>query len=141
MVGHLHVSGVLLADSAFPPAVLLQVFQAEGLIYMVQEYGEIDLARLLAKHDAARRAATGTDAAHGGLLKDNLDENFIRLYWQQMLQVSLQLRLSNYAGVMSDAVTAVVIQCTGTNKLLIQGRLLSGVLCVCRPCLASMSSA
>lgn len=65
----------------------LQVFQDEGLIYMVQEYGEIDLARLLTKHDAARRATAGSDAAHGALLKDNLDENFIRLYWQQMLQV------------------------------------------------------
>lgn len=59
--------------------VVLQVFTEEGLIYMVQEYGEIDLARLLAKHDAARREA--------GNLRDNIDENFIRLYWQQMLQV------------------------------------------------------
>lgn len=57
----------------------LQVFTEEGLIYMVQEYGEIDLARLLAKHAASRKEA--------GALKDNLDENFIRLYWQQMLQV------------------------------------------------------
>ncbi|WIA08718.1 hypothetical protein OEZ85_008142 [Tetradesmus obliquus] len=63
-----------------------QVFTDEGLIYMVQEYGEIDLARLLAKHDAVRRAAAGVDLAKGGLLQDNLDENFIRLYWQQMLQ-------------------------------------------------------
>jgi hypothetical protein len=54
---------------------------------MVQEYGEIDLARLLAKHDATRRAAAGADLAKGALLQDNLDENFIRLYWQQMLQV------------------------------------------------------
>lgn len=59
--------------------VVLQVFTEEGLIYMVQEYGEIDLARLLAKHDAARREA--------GNLRDSIDENFIRLYWQQMLQV------------------------------------------------------
>lgn len=56
-----------------------QVFTEEGLIYMVQEYGEIDLARLLAKHAAARKEA--------GALRDNIDENFIRLYWQQMLQV------------------------------------------------------
>jgi hypothetical protein len=45
---------------------------------MVQEYGEIDLARLLAKHEAARQQGVG-----GG----EMDENFIRLYWQQMLQV------------------------------------------------------
>lgn len=61
------------------PCCLLQVFTDEGLIYMVQEYGEIDLARLLAKHDAARKEA--------GARKENIDENFIRLYWQQMLQV------------------------------------------------------
>lgn len=46
---------------------------------MVLEYGDIDLARLLAKHEQARR--------EGGSAED-LDENFIRLYWQQMLQVS-----------------------------------------------------
>jgi serine/threonine-protein kinase TTK/MPS1 len=54
------------------------VVQSEGLIYMVLEYGDIDLARLLAKHEKARRE----DGA------EDLDENFIRLYWQQMLQVS-----------------------------------------------------
>jgi serine/threonine protein kinase len=66
-------------DSALLCATCVQVFTEEGLIYMVQEYGEIDLARLLAKHDASRKEA--------GALKDNIDENFIRLYWQQMLQV------------------------------------------------------
>lgn len=70
---------------------VLQVFQEEGLIYMVQEYGEIDLARLLAKHDAVRRAAAGSSAGNAALLPDNLDENFIRLYWQQMLQVGARL--------------------------------------------------
>lgn len=45
---------------------------------MVLEYGDIDLARLLAKHEQARRESAGRDV---------LDENFIRLYWQQMLQV------------------------------------------------------
>lgn len=45
---------------------------------MVLEYGDIDLARLLAKHEQARREGGGAD---------ELDENFIRLYWQQMLQV------------------------------------------------------
>jgi serine/threonine-protein kinase TTK/MPS1 len=66
------------------PLRLHQVFAEEGLIYMVQEYGEIDLARLLAKHDAARREAAGQAGRAG---RDALDENFIRLYWQQMLQV------------------------------------------------------
>jgi len=53
------------------------VIKGEGLIYMVLEYGDIDLARLLARHEAAQREGGATD----------LDENFIRLYWQQMLQV------------------------------------------------------
>ena len=53
-----------------------QVIRGEGLIYMVLEYGDIDLARLLARHEAAQREAGASE----------LDENFIRLYWQQMLQ-------------------------------------------------------
>ena len=63
----------------------VQVIQAEGTIYMVLEYGDIDLARLLAKHEQDRRDSAG---------KDVLDENFIRLYWQQMLQVCLLPTLS-----------------------------------------------
>jgi serine/threonine-protein kinase TTK/MPS1 len=71
-----------------------QVFADEGLVYMVQEYGEIDLARLLAKHEANRRqavAAAGGSGGSGGAAADGgggggIDENFIRLYWQQMLQ-------------------------------------------------------
>ncbi len=61
----------------FKSSCLLQVIRNEGLIYMVLEYGDIDLARLLAKHEKAQRDGGVTD----------LDENFIRLYWQQMLQV------------------------------------------------------
>ena len=56
---------------------MTQVIRGEGLIYMVLEYGDIDLARLLARHEAAQREAGAAE----------LDENFIRLYWQQMLQV------------------------------------------------------
>ena len=37
----------------------LQVLQAEGTIYMVLEYGDIDLARLLAKHEQARKEGGG----------------------------------------------------------------------------------
>jgi hypothetical protein len=65
-----------------------QVFTEEGLVYMVQEYGEIDLARLLAKHAASANGAdsgsagAGAGAATGG----GVDENFVRLYWQQMLR-------------------------------------------------------
>jgi hypothetical protein len=43
-----------------------QVFREECLIYMVLEYGDIDLARLLQNHEEARRrqlASGGTAAA------------------------------------------------------------------------------
>ncbi|GFH23826.1 protein kinase domain-containing protein, partial [Haematococcus lacustris] len=72
--------------------VSAQVFREEGLIYMVLEYGDIDLARLLHNHEEARRAraATGssTPASDPGRSGGGgeIDENFIRLYWQQMLQ-------------------------------------------------------
>ena len=71
------------SDQAADALSNAQVIQAEGTIYMVLEYGDIDLARLLAKHEKAHR--------EGG--SDELDENFIRLYWQQMLQVSTGLSL------------------------------------------------
>lgn len=68
--------------------ITLQVFREEGLIYMVLEYGDIDLARLLHNHEEARRrqATEGAGAGSTG----EIDENFIRLYWQQMLQVSMR---------------------------------------------------
>lgn len=48
---------------------------------MVLECGEIDLARLLQKREAARKEHDGGAAS--------LDENFIRLYWEQMLRVRI----------------------------------------------------
>ncbi|PRW45719.1 hypothetical protein C2E21_5938 [Chlorella sorokiniana] len=56
-----------------------EVHRSEGLIYMVLEYGDIDLARLLQKHEKARRELAGGEV-------EEIDENFIRLYWEQMLQ-------------------------------------------------------
>ena len=44
---------------------------------MVLEFGDIDLARLLLKREKARKEAGTT----------GVDGHFIRLYWQQMLQV------------------------------------------------------
>ena len=56
---------------------------------MVLECGDIDLARLLARHEKGRR-----EGAVG-----EIDENFIRLYWQQMLQVgSVTNSITNTAG-------------------------------------------
>ncbi|PSC73666.1 hypothetical protein C2E20_3077 [Micractinium conductrix] len=57
-----------------------EVHRSEGLIYMVLEYGDIDLARLLQKHEKARREKAG------GVAVEEIDENFTRLYWEQMLQ-------------------------------------------------------
>lgn len=62
-----------------------QVFREEGLIYMVLEYGDIDLARLLHNHEEARRRAAIDSTGVSG--PGTMDENFVRLYWQQMLQV------------------------------------------------------
>jgi hypothetical protein len=47
---------------------------------MLLEFGDIDLAKLLQKHEEARKRS---GCASGGI-----DDNFLRLYWQQMLQVS-----------------------------------------------------
>lgn len=74
-----------------------QVFSEEGLIYMVLEYGDIDLARLLHNHEEARKALAAGISAEAGAAdapaksagggSEQVDENFIRLWWQQMLQV------------------------------------------------------
>lgn len=52
-----------------------EVLGREGIILMVLEYGDIDLARLLQKRVKARKEG---EAA--------IDDNFLRLYWQQMLE-------------------------------------------------------
>eukprot|EP00963_Diacronema_lutheri_P001203 scaffold76_cov363-Pavlova_lutheri.AAC.15 len=52
-----------------------EVLGREGIILMVLEYGDIDLARLLQKRVKARNEG---EAA--------IDDNFLRLYWQQMLE-------------------------------------------------------
>lgn len=63
-------------------------------MYMVLEYGDIDLARLLHSHEEARKrnsaAPADAEAAGAGAglgpSPGEIDANFIRLYWQQMLQ-------------------------------------------------------
>ena len=61
---------IQLVDSEF----ILQ----EAVIYIVLEYGETDLARLLARRGASR----GGDAAS----RLDADQNFVRLYFQQMVE-------------------------------------------------------
>jgi serine/threonine-protein kinase TTK/MPS1 len=59
----------------------MQVHRGEGIIYMVLEYGDIDLSRLLQRHEKAKRERRGAAGNDGW----EVDENFIRLYWEQML--------------------------------------------------------
>lgn len=47
-----------------------EVREREGLIYLVMEYGDIDLAKRLSKSEK----------------KSNINDNFRRLYWHQMLE-------------------------------------------------------
>lgn len=63
------------------------------VIYMVLEYGEIDLASLLkkkqlqrreqqAKLDGSQAAGKEGSAEQARLAGPTLDENFLRMYWQ-----------------------------------------------------------
>jgi serine/threonine-protein kinase TTK/MPS1 len=54
-----------------------EILRESGLIYMVLEYGEVDLARLLQRREKARTAEGQ---------QNKIDLNFIRLHWQQMLE-------------------------------------------------------
>ena len=56
----------------------------DGIIYMVLECGDIDLAKLLQRHEAAlqERKTHSQQQSPGGI---EVDENFIRMYWEQML--------------------------------------------------------
>ena len=62
-----------------------EVCKAEGLIYVVLEYGEIDLARLLNKREKQARAKLrdGGEREKGGAM---IDDNFLRLYFEQMVE-------------------------------------------------------
>jgi len=84
---------------------------------MVLEYGDIDLARLLQNHEEARRRQLGTGGPAGGSGGSSasvaggsgeIDENFIRLYWQQMLQVSLMHSLLLFVVVKLDCTLALL---------------------------------
>ena len=57
-----------------------EVCKTEGLIYVVLEYGEIDLARLLSKREKQARAK-GKGAANSQSNAGMIDDNFLRLYF------------------------------------------------------------
>jgi len=68
-----------------------EVCKSEGLIYVVLEYGEIDLARLLSKREkqAKARSKSLASAASGGGSSGSsgmIDDNFLRLYFEQMVE-------------------------------------------------------
>jgi serine/threonine-protein kinase TTK/MPS1 len=52
-----------------------EVCMNERLIFMVLEFGEIDLAHMLAKREKQRQGAVGA-----------VDDNFLRLYFEQMVE-------------------------------------------------------
>ena len=66
-----------------------EVIRQEGLIYLVLEFGETDLAQLLARRAASRAAASAQPQAS---LDDDViarvadNQNFLRLYFQQMCE-------------------------------------------------------
>ena len=62
-----------------------EVCKTEGLIYVVLEYGEIDLARLLSKREKQARAK-GKGGANGQSNAGMIDDNFLRLYFEQMVE-------------------------------------------------------
>ena len=78
------------------------VIKKLGLIFVVLEYGEIDLARLLSRRDRERNGA--------------LDENFVRLYWQQMLEAVQTIHAERI--VHSDLKPANFLFVEGTLKLI-----------------------
>ena len=70
-----------------------EVCKSEGLIYVVLEYGEIDLARLLSKREKQAKArskslasAASGGGSSGGGSSGMIDDNFLRLYFEQMVE-------------------------------------------------------
>jgi len=75
----------LLGKSNIIQLIDSEVHRRDGIIYMVLECGDIDLARLLQRHEAARqerRTAQGAKTTGSAI---EVDENFVRMYWEQML--------------------------------------------------------
>ena len=115
-----------------------EVVPGEGLILMVLEYGDIDLARLLARQARAQQqqqqqqAGGGGSAGGGGghgagapATPSNAtttpppfepDENFIRLYWQQMLRAVAAIHAARI--VHSDLKPANFLVVQGALKLI-----------------------
>ena len=63
-----------------------EVCKAEGLIYVVLEYGEIDLARLLSKREKQARARGEKEGRGPTSGAGMIDDNCLRLYFEQMVE-------------------------------------------------------
>lgn len=62
-----------------------EVHKRDGIIYMVLECGDIDLAKLLQRHEAARQERRSMTGGSSHIVGAEVDENFVRMYWEQML--------------------------------------------------------
>ena len=94
-----------------------EVCKAEGLIYVVLEYGEIDLARLLSKREKqarAREAKNGESQTKKSSAM--IDDNFLRLYFEQMVEAVGTIHLSKI--VHSDLKPANFLFVEGALKLI-----------------------
>jgi serine/threonine-protein kinase TTK/MPS1 len=104
-----------------------EVIRDEGLIYLVLEFGETDLAQLLARRTAARTqraaaAAAAAGAAGSPPVEDSLcqrvadSQNFLRLYFQQMVEAVASIHEQRI--VHSDLKPANFLIVEGSLKLI-----------------------
>jgi serine/threonine-protein kinase TTK/MPS1 len=96
-----------------------EVIRQEGLIYLVLEFGETDLAQLLARRAASRAA---TSAQPQASLDDDViarvadNQNFLRLYFQQMCEAVATIHAERI--IHSDLKPANFLIVEGSLKLI-----------------------
>ena len=96
-----------------------EVIRQEGLIYLVLEFGETDLAQLLARRAASRAAVSAQPQAS---LDDDViarvadNQNFLRLYFQQMCEAVATIHAERI--IHSDLKPANFLIVEGSLKLI-----------------------
>ena len=111
--------GLLTALKGRPGIVELidaEVVPSEKLILVVLEYGDIDLARLLAKQQAGAAAAARRAGGAAAAAPPPPDGVFIRLYWRQMLDAVATIHAARI--VHSDLKPANFLVVQGCLKLI-----------------------
>ena len=94
-----------------------EVIRQEGLIYLVLEFGETDLAQLLARRAASRAAlATSATPADDVVARVADNQNFLRLYFQQMCEAVATIH--NERIIHSDLKPANFLIVEGSLKLI-----------------------